>query len=222
MALRREILLSIGSLVLLNLLLAFGAIGLFVRMGPVIEHIFQENVLSIVAAEEMLSELAKAGGEPLMPEARARLRTSLTEAQRNVTEDDERPVLASLERRLPAAMDGEAQARRQVIDDLGQVIHINREAMRSVDEEARRLGTAGAWAAVLIGFVSFLLSVLVVVRLQSRFVRPLEDLHKVLQSARRGDSHRRCRHVDAPREVEQVSQEVNRLLDERLQHRRSV
>lgn len=217
MELRRELLLTIGALVLLNLFLAFGAIGLLVRMGPAIERILQENVYSIVAAEEILAELAQAGSEPLSPEARARVREALNNAKRNVTEEEERPVLAAIERALPSAMEGEPEGRRLAVGAVRQLIQINRDAMRNVDQEARRLGGAGAWAAVFVGFLSFLLSVFVIVRLQKRFVRPLVDLHQVLEGAREGDRLRRCRLADAPREVIQVTQAVNRLLDERLE-----
>jgi methyl-accepting chemotaxis protein len=217
MELRRELLLTIGALVVLNLFLAFGAIGLFVRMGPAIERILQENVYSIVAAEEMLAELAEAGSAPLTPEARARIGQALDNAKRNVTEEQERPVLAALARTLPSAIEGEPDGRRQAVASVRQLIRINRDAMHEVDMEARRLGAAGAWAAVFVGFLSFLLSVLIVVRLQKRFVRPLVDLHQVLEAARAGDRLRRCRVADAPREVIQVTEAVNRLLDERLE-----
>lgn len=217
MELRRELLFTIGALVALNLFLAFGCIGLFVRMGPAIERILQENVYSLVAAEEILVELAGSNGEPLTGEARTRASEALEKAKKNVTEEDERPVLASLERHLPQAMDGEPEARRRVVADSRQLIRINHVAMTTVDDEARRLGNAGAWSAVLIGFLSFLMSLIVVVRLQNRLVRPLVDLYEVLESVRLGERLRRCRVSDAPREVVQVTQSVNTLLDERLQ-----
>lgn len=217
MELRRELLLTIGVLVLLNLFLAFGAIGLFVRMGPAIAHILEENVYSIVAAEEMLAELADAGGAPLAPDARARVRRAFDNAKRNVTEPEEQAVLGALEGALPSAIAGEPDGRRRAVASIRQLIDINRDATREADAEAQRLGSAGAWAAVFIGFLSFLISVLVVVRLQERFVRPLVDLHEVLEAAREGDRLRRCRLADAPREVIQVTSAVNRLLDDRLQ-----
>jgi nitrogen fixation/metabolism regulation signal transduction histidine kinase len=213
--LRSELLLTLGSIVVLNLLLAFGAIGLFVRMGPAISRILEDNVVSVVAAEELLAELAAAGTEPLAADARERAALSLAKARNNVTEEAERPVLGSIEQRLEPALDGVPEARRLLVDDLRQLIVINRDSMHGVDEEARRLGRSGAWSAVLIGFLSFMSSLLVAVRLQRRFVRPLVDLHDVLESSRQGNAHRRCRLSDAPREVVQVAQAVNQLLDER-------
>ncbi len=214
MDLRRELLFSIGALVLLNLGLAFGTMGVLLRMGPVIERILQENVFSIVAAEEVLTEFALSGGAGLAPEATARVNDAVNDAKRNVTEDVERPVLEELERVLPSAMAGDIQSRRAAVASLRDLIDVNRNAMREVDREARRLGSAGAWTGVFTGFLSFLLSLVVVVRLQRRVVQPLMDLHQVLE----GDRLRRCRAVDAPREVIQVAQAVNRLLDERLAH----
>lgn len=219
MELRREFLLTIGALILLNLCLAFGSIGLFVRMGPAIAHILEENVYSIVVAEEMLAELAETYG-PMGPDAISRVRRLLVEAHGNITREEERVVLATLERSLPSVMDGDPDARRQAVRSLRELVRINREAMHHADEEARRLGNAGAWAAVLVGFLSFLLSIVVVVRLQRRFLRPLAELYEVLERARQGDRFRRCKLVDAPQEVVQVMQSTNRLLDERLEHAR--
>ena len=216
MELRREVLLTIGGLVVLNLLLAFGAISLFVRMGPAIERILQENVYSIVAAEEILAELADATGGVLSPKARKRVRDSFDRALQNVTEEDERPVLASLTVNLPPAMNGDHAARRRVVADLQLLISVNRQAMHRADNAARRLGSAGAWAAVLLGFVSFFFSLMLIVRLQRRIIRPLVALFDVVESAFRGERLRRCGSVAAPREIIQVMESVNRLLDERL------
>lgn len=220
MELRRELFSTIGGLVLLNLLLAFGTIGLLIRMGPAIDLILQENIYSIEAAEEILTEFALAGGEPLTPNGATHVQLAVATARQNLTEDEERPVLDELERNLPGAIRGEPEPRRQSILQVSKLIELNREAMQIVDQEARQLGTAGAWAAVFIGFLSFLLSLIVVLRLQARFVRPLVDLYEVLESARTGNRLRRCRLQDAPREVIQVTESVNLLLDERLAHGR--
>lgn len=220
MELRREILVTIGALVVLNLCLAFGAIGLFVRMGPAIERIMEENVYSMYAAEEILTELAASGSEPLSESARVRLRAAIERAKRNITESEEGPVLASLERNLPALVEGDVMERQKAVSSLRDLNQINRVAMRSAHDEARRLGSAGAWAGFFVGALSFLLSLFVVIRLQRRFVRPLVDLHEVLEGARHGDRLRRCRLSEAPREVIQVTESVNKLLDDKL-HRES-
>lgn len=223
MNLRRELQITILTLALLNLTLAFGAIGLFMRMGPAIERILEENVVSLVAAEEMLSEFAQAGGIPLSEEAKKNVQTALISAERNVTEDAERPLLERLKRDRAAASELDGEARQRFVGDLGTLIAINRDAMHRVDIQAQRLGRAGAWAAVLIGIIAFSTSLLVLARLQRRLVRPLVELHQVLEDARAGERFRRCGAVvDAPHELLDVTRAVNHLLDERFGEKRSA
>lgn len=222
MALRREFLVTLGALVLLNLCLAFGAIGLFVRMGPAIAHILEENVSSTTAAQEILAEIAEAGSLPVRADQSVRVQRLLGEAQQNMTEESERVVLLSLERSLPSALDGDPDSRQQVVNSIRQLVRANREAMLEADEEARRLGNAGAWTAVLVGLASFWTSILVILRLQRRVLRPLAELHEVLERARLGDRLRRCHATDAPHEVVQIMLATNRLLDERLERSPAV
>lgn len=217
MELRRELILSIGALVVLNVVLAFGAIGLFVRMGPAIEHLLRENVRSTAAAEEMLVEMAAAGGLPLTDAARARVRAAYQRARDNVTEAEEEPVLRAMARELPAALAGDARARAALVREIHRLSAINRVAMQEGNENAQRLGRAGAWAGVFVGALSFCLSFVVVSRLRRRFLTPLIDLHTVLEGVRRGEQFRRCRKGDVPAEIGQVLASVNMLLDDRLE-----
>ncbi len=216
MDVRRELLLTVGALVLLNLFLAFESIGLFLRMGPAIQRILDENVFSIVAAEEMLVEMAGARGHALSDPRQDRIRDAFERARSNITEIDERPIMSALEVHLPSALAGDDDAQSAVVRELDALIRINHSAMARVDHEAQRLGNAGAWAAVLVGFLSFLLSLLVLSHLRKRLLRPLEELHAVLEAVRGGDHLRRCHAADAPVELLQLMQSVNRLLDERL------
>jgi nitrate/nitrite-specific signal transduction histidine kinase len=214
--LRRELVLVTTVLVILNIVLAFGAIALLARMGPAIERILEENVFSIVAAEEILSAVAATGSAPATDEERRAVESALERAERNVTENEERPVLEQLRARLEPALSGGDQARREAVSDVQELIGINRRAMNRVDAEARRMGSAGAWAVVLLGILSFTLSLLAMGLLNRRILQPLEELHAVLEAVGRGDPLRRCHTGDAPIEVRQVTNGVNRLLDERL------
>jgi PAS domain-containing protein len=216
MGLRRELLLTISALVVLNLLLSFGSIGLFGRIGPAVERILRENVESVAAAEEILAELALAGDQPVAKDDRRRIRDALARIKENVTEDAERPLPSIVEHDLDGTAAADPAARGRVVGALLQLIDVNRDAMRASDRTARRLGAAGAWAAVFVGFLSFLLSLFVVARFQTRLLEPLLELHQVLDAVRRGYQLRRCRPGNAPLEVRQLAEAVNKLLDERL------
>lgn len=215
MRLRTELLLYTAILALLNVMLAFGAIGLFMRMGPAIERILEDNVVSIAAAEDVLAEFAAAPAE-LDAAARARVHAAIRRASANVTEAEETAVIGAMNAQFDAAASGAGEARAELIRQTRALIEINRRAMTAVDEEARRLGTAGAWAAVFIGSLTFAFSLLIVVQLRRRLVDPLLELHAVLAAAREGDRFRRCRTHDAPVELKQAAQALNTLLDERL------
>lgn len=216
MELRRELSLMMGGLVLLNVLLAFGVIGLLVRMGPAIEQILKENVLSIETAEEVLVVLAESEAGGVSEIGRFRIRDALERLESNVTEPGEGPILTSIEGGLGQALSGDVSARESLVRQLRELIRVNRDAMNVADARAQRLGRAGAWSAVLVGVLSFSLSLLVLGRMGRRLVRPLLELHAALEAARQGEHFRRCHAHQVPVEIRQVLDSVNSLLDERL------
>lgn len=216
MDLRKELILSVGAIVLLNLFLAFGAIGLLVRMGPAIERIIEENVYSIVAAEDLLAVFASAGQGPVSEAGRDRARVAIEKARNNVTEKEEEPVLDRIDASLEAAFAAQGEARVRLVEATRDLIVINRDAMREVDTEAQRLGSAGAWAAVFVGFLTLVLSLAVLARMRQRLVLPVLELHEVLAEGRT-EGKRRCRPRQAPVELQRLADDVNRLLDERME-----
>jgi len=216
MELRRNLLFSIAALVVLNLLLAFGAIGLFGRMGPAIARILQENVYSLEACETMLAELALSNGGPVSAEATKRFDDALDRVENNITESEEVPVIDRIRRGAPAALDGDDAAVEAMVADLRELIQVNRTAMAAVDRDAQRLGRAGAWAAVFMGILSFVLSLIVLRYIENRVVDPIEQVYAVLDASRRGDVHRRCQSRKAPAEIKAVMQSVNSLLDSKM------
>lgn len=218
MSLHRELLATIFALMILNLALAFGSIGLFVRMGPAIERILEKNMATIATVEEILFELATLeSSDSLAPETSARVSRALDDIEATVTEVEEKPIVFALRRRLPNVFGDDPKERKAFTEDLRRLLLVNREAMHQADADAQRLGSAGAWSAVLIGFGGFLLSIFLLRRLQRRIVQPVSELHRVLQAVRSGNRQRRCPSVvNAPREIHQVTSVINELLDERL------
>ncbi len=216
MELRRDLRLALGVLLVLNLLLAFGSIGLFSRMGPAIDRILKENVDSIENAEQMLSILAARGEGDVSPKERAKFEKALIRIQNNITLPSEKPFHRTAETQARAALDGDPKATHEVIRALRSLIEVNRGAMNAINREAQRLGTAGAWAAVFVGSFSFWISLLVMRRMDRRILQPIFDLYQVLQDVRAGNQHRRSRQLDAPLEIRRVCEAVNHLLDHRF------
>lgn len=214
MKLRRDLLISIGSLVALNLLVALGTVALLSRMGPAIERILLKNVTSIELAERMLGILAAGGGQPLSPEQRAVFVDALARAEANVSEPSEREVVARIRAQHEAALRGEAPAIASTVVALQGLVAVNRSAMREQDRMAQRMGTAGAWSAVFIGLLGFLASLAVMRRLRRYVLEPLAELYGTLEAARKGDRFRRCTASDAAPELKRILQMINQMLDQ--------
>ena len=79
--------LSVWLMIFFNLLLAFGSVWSFQRMNPEIKRIYERNVVSLSACEEMLMALADERLD------RDKFRLALQTAENNITESGEREVL---------------------------------------------------------------------------------------------------------------------------------
>ena len=186
----KELVGSLAILLVIQALTSLVAIALLGRMSPAIEHILEENVYSVEAVEAMVGAIAVPG-----PADAATYRTyvdALERARDNVTEEAERPILARLTQLRDAALSGDPDAERESIAALRDLGRINREAMQAADDEAKRLGFAGAWAAAFLGFVGLLASLLAIGRARRRILAPLAEMARVIEAREAGATHRRC------------------------------
>lgn len=212
MRIRHEASVGIGSILLLQVLLSALAIVLLTRMGPAIERILEDNVFSSQAVQEMLAVLAdpEADTDPVRI---ARFEDAFERARENVTEEGERPFIAEIRRHRAAALRGELPARHAVIVALEGLAEVNRQSMVRSDLRARRLGQAGAWAAAVLGAISFALGIMVYQRLRLRLELPVELLRLTLHRLRTGDMRARCVIAEAPVELRDVARDLNVVLD---------
>lgn len=213
---KRDLLLGIGVLVAAQILLAFGAIGLLLRIQPVIDRILHENIYSIEAAEEMLLVLAltpeKGGADR---ELEGRFFGALARARDNVTLSEKPEILNRIEEGFRDSIGGGALPRARLVAGIEELSAINRRAMRQTRDQASRLSEAGAWAAVLMAVLGFAVGVVVLIRVDRRIAEPLDEIDAVLRAYRGGDAYRRCQFRDAPPELRELMGTVNDLLDRR-------
>ncbi len=214
MRVRDEIRLAVIALLVVQIITSFAAIGLLSRMSPAIERILQENVYSISAVEDMFAVLAIDGSADAAEVEK--FEEALSRAQSNVTEEAETPQLEIIEDASGRDL-SEPSTRQNIVEALHELGRINRESMREADVFAKRLGTAGAWAAVFLGVLGFILSVLAVRRLSRRILSPLDELSATVHAHAGGDPHRRCYLEDAPEELRQVGETINAFIDDAVQ-----
>ncbi len=195
-------------------LVVFGAVGLFDRMRPAIHGIVADNVPTLVAAEEMLAVLADPGLEP--DEVEERFGAAVVAAQARYSEPGEQPLLVSIEQRWRSALSADARSSERVrlIEQIRALAAVNRRAMVEADEEARRLGAAGAWGAALLGLALVAASLWFSGRLDARVLQPLAELEAVAVAAEAGEVHRRASERGPP-ELRRVTAAFNRMLDQR-------
>ena len=210
MNLRREASVGIGAILAVQILLSMLAIALLTRMGPAIERILEENVSSGEAVEEMMALLASQTEPGPVP---AGFDVALRRAQGNVTEQSERPLLATIDRERQASFSGDVDARRGTIAALRQLGEVNRDSMNRADAQARRLGTAGAWGAALLGALVLALGIVVYRRLRLRLELPLVELRRTTQRVRAGNLQARCSTGAGPHEIKQIARDLNWMLD---------
>lgn len=181
---------GVRLLLALQIVTSLAGVMLLGRMSPAVEQILTDNVYSTEAVEEMLEVLATDG------EAE-RFHDALTRAENNITEAEEVPLLERIGASADGALSGDRRAAKDVIAALRELAQVNRASMRRADARASRLGLAGAWAMALLGFLGFLLALVVTRRIERRLLTPILEVDAVLADARAGDTHRRCVRADA-------------------------
>ncbi|MFO7564545.1 MAG: hypothetical protein R6X02_18010 [Enhygromyxa sp.] len=215
MRIRDEIRLGVGALLAIQVLTMIAAVALVARMTPAIDQILEDNEKSIRAVEQML--LALSEPEPRLGEPdlrRAHFERALAEAEGNITEPEEDPVLALIAERYDAALDGDPEALATVRVELWRLGDINRESMLEANSRAKQLGTAGAWVLVFLGLIGVVFSLALMRRARAKLIKPVYELGAVLEACRAGDVHRRFNPGDASREFQEVAEVVNQLVSE--------
>ena len=199
--------LSVWLMILFNLLLGFGAVWSFQRMGPEIRGIFDRNVVSLEACENMI--LALSGEKADI----AGFNRALRSAESNVTEGGERELLRQIRETFAALEKGRPGATRKILGEISRLSLCNRQAIVTSAEKAQRMRRAGAWGVVFMTFFFFIAALLFEQRLRRGFLKPLQEIASVLESRQQGDKFRRCSGVDGSRDMKELFKSINALLD---------
>jgi hypothetical protein len=204
-----EIRLGLGIVLGMQALTTLGAIGALGRMSPAIERILSENVASNEAVEEMLASLATSDAVA----RRETFEAALGKARGNVTEKEEIPVIEEIGREGEAVLSGSSSDARRLVGLLRELSEINRDSMRRADEMAKRLGSAGAWIAVLLGLAAFTVGALVLGRISRRVLSPMEELRAVIEARKGGDAFRRFTVREASVDLREMGEALNALVE---------
>jgi len=212
-----------GVLIVLNLLLAFGTIWVFVRMSPAIETIIEQNERSLFHCEQMLALLDENHERTSAPGVhendKVKFLDFLTKAENNITEKDENPPVETIKANYENALEGDSAARKLTLGAIIKLSEINRNAMFNADAKAKQLGNAGAWGVVFMAAAVFTCCLLFIRKLQYNLIQPLEEIHTTVNEYKDGETMRRCTGTNLPSEIQNLYNSINDLLDKINLHR---
>lgn len=203
------------GLILLNLIMAMGAVWIFMRMTPAIQRIIERNEHSLEACEEMLASLTLhdhvvgADGSELV----ARFESALHRAENNITEREEPEALQAIRGAYAGAFSDDPIAGKQTVSAILQLGRINRQAMIDADLRAQHFGRAGAWSIVFMAVSVFLVGMIFNRYLRDAVVAPLDEIERVILAHERGDALQRCFGNAATQEIKRICNGLNNLLD---------
>ncbi|MGI6639713.1 MAG: hypothetical protein ACOX4Z_11935 [Desulfobulbus sp.] len=201
------------AVIILNLLMAFGSIWIFMRMAPAIEVIIARNVVSLEATEKMLAILSMTNEAVADGSARQDFQQALECAKNNITEPEEAQLLTRIEGLQAQVFAGEHAAGQELVNTLVELGRINRSAMRTADMRAQQLGLGGAWAVVFMATAAFLVSMLFVRGLKRNLLLPLEEIYGAVTDFHHGDTMRRCSYKNTSKAMQSLMLRLNELMD---------
>ncbi len=200
-------------LIVLNLLMAFGSIWIFMRMAPAIKVIIAQNEVSLESCEDMLAALAKAKTSVADVAEIEAFREALGKAETNITETKEPAIINMISKYYQSAFKDDALARDRTITAIIELGKINRDAMRRADAMAQQLGYAGAWGVVFMATFSFMVGMIFLRSLRKNLIEPMHEIDTVVTAFRAGERMRRCSMKNPSRSTTQILSNVNELLD---------
>lgn len=216
MKIHHELRATVFALVLVQLISTMGAIVLLSRTGPAVERILNENDYSLAAVEHMQSILARRPTLRQQDAAQAEFSKALTRARKNITEEDERPAIKTIEALYPVALRGDQEAIHKTVDQLDILARINRASMTRADVQAKQLASRGAWASAALALLALGMSIMMLRRANQRLVEPLYELYATTTAWGSGDRLRRATTTTMPHELAAIGRTINDLLDARL------
>ena len=215
-SIRTEIRLAILTFLVVQVMTSFGAIALLTRVTGSMDRVVAHNVAAIESVEDLSATLAAVPSTGATPEQRRVFRKGLQVAGAHFIGGQRPKALSSATLLQDVALAGEPTAVTAMHQALTDLTDAHRTAMVAEEDDAGRLGRAGAWAAVLLAMFGFALSVVVIRRLTRQLVDPLHELNATVVAFRSGDHFRRCRTSDAPVEFHAAAETFNNLLDATL------
>ena len=217
------------ALVGLNLVLAVITMGLFLRIGPSLDKQFEISQKSLELSGRMLSHLVAMRNESSPPMEEV-FRNTLGETKKAETSEAALAYVADIENTFKSELTTtatEAKSTTRNFSNTAQAIQklikFHFIAMQKAKSNVEFLSHSGAWIAAFVAWLAFTTALFIYRHTQRSFMKPLEEIHSVLQAAREGDVHRRCTISNqAAMQLKAIESGLNDILDDKLMLERKI
>lgn len=200
--------LSVWLMIFFNVLLSFGAVWSLQRI-PEIKGVYERNVVSLNACENMLLQLADKEIDY------RKFREALEVAGKNITETGEWEMVREIRLLLDAMENGNADVRSPLVKEIVKLTTCNKKAILDAAQQTQRLRQAGMWGIVFMTVIFFLAALFFEQRLRRTLLLPLQEISSVIEANTQGDRFRRCSLLHVSEDMRKLFQAINNLLDRR-------
>ncbi len=178
----------------------------FQQLEPAIDLLNSSNTQSLYYSEQMLTSIS----------AKKDLNTfkkNLDLADKNITEPGEKEVIEKIAADYLPAFRGNKIAEEHTVNDIAELTRINRVAMEQSGVKAKKQEAIGIWIILFPSVFIWLVGIALLKRLDRTFIKPVQELNDVIFEYNKGNFMRRCPSVAATKELQNLYDGINKILD---------
>ena len=198
---------GVWLMILFNLLLSFGAVWSLQRMNPEIQRIYERNIVSLDACENMLLLLTAP-----VPDTGAFAR-ALQSAENNITESGEKESITRIKLLAGKFTGGDQTVKESMTREIIKLTNFNKNAIMQSAMQAQKMRQAGAWGIVFMTLFFFAAAIFFEQKLRRRFLLPFQEISSVMDAHLQGDHFRRCNLLHVTQDMKKLFMAINDLLD---------
>ena len=178
----------------------------FQQLEPAINLLNSSNTQSLYYSEQMLTSIS-------VKKDLNNFKKNLDLAAKNITEPGEKEVVEKIAAGYLPAFKGNKNIEEQTINDIAELTRINRVAMEQSGVKAKKQEAIGIWIILFPSVFIWLVGIALLKRLDRTFIKPVQELNDVIFEYNKGNFMRRCPSVAATKELQNLYDGINKILD---------
>ena len=178
----------------------------FQQLEPAINLLNSSNTQSLYYSEQMLTSIS-------VKKDLNNFKKNLDLAAKNITEPGEKEVVEKIAAGYLPAFKGNKNIEEQTINDIAELTRINRVAMEQSGVKAKKQEAIGIWIILFPSVFIWLVGIALLKRLDRTFIKPVQELNDVIFEYNKGNFMRRCTSVAVSKELQNLYDGINKILD---------